>query len=106
LEFWIMVLLQHLAATLALDPRPELAATEARDLAARLAGFVDKRMLELDVTREFTEEQEHDRMLAALTVILGAESLAARMADGAQLNEERAVNLASPSASGRSPKEP
>ena len=103
-EFWVIVLMQHLAATLALEPsgEPGAATTEKSALAARLAGHVDKRIREIDVTREFTEQQEYDRMLASLTDALGVEPLAALMTEGANLTEERVVELATSAASARS----
>ncbi len=95
-EFWVIVLLQHIAATLVLESnaKPAAAATKESELAAHLVGYVDKRMREIDLKREFTEQQEYDRILAVLSGALGVEPLAALMADGATLKEERAVELA------------
>jgi hypothetical protein len=69
--------MQHLAATFALDPNTETGAAAAleSERAARLAGYVDERMLENDVKRELIEQQEYDRMLAALDSALGVERL-------------------------------
>ena len=102
-ELYVLLLLQHLAATLALEPdrAAKAPATEERKLAARLAGYVDKRMLEIGFTREFTERQEYDRMTAALTDALGAHALADLTADGAKLKEERAVEFALSAAAAR-----
>jgi tetratricopeptide (TPR) repeat protein len=96
LEFLIIVLLQHLAATLALEPnaQPGPASSVGSELAAQLTGYVDSRIREIDVAREFTERQEYERMLAALTCALGVERLTELMADGSMLKEERAVDLA------------
>ena len=96
LEFLIIVLLQHLAATLALEPnaQPGPASSVGSELAAQLSGYVDSRIREIDVAREFTERQEYERMLAALTCALGVERLTELMADGSMLKEERAVDLA------------
>jgi predicted ATPase/class 3 adenylate cyclase len=103
-ELNVIVLLQHLAAILALEPGAE-AETEppkGRELAARLIGYVDKRIREIEFTREFTEQQEYDRMLAALTFTLGIDPLAELMSDGAELKEERVVDLALSAAAMRS----
>jgi hypothetical protein len=85
-----------MAATFALKPSDETGSADVRESerAARLAGYVDKRMLEIDVKREFTEQQEYDRMLAALAGVFEAAPLAALMADGSLLKEERAIDLA------------
>ena len=52
--------LQHLAAVAALQPN------EDRTRAARLLGYADGRLSALEAQREYTEQQEYDRMLAAL----------------------------------------
>jgi non-specific serine/threonine protein kinase len=59
--------LQHLAAISALRPsRSAASANERRSLAARLIGFVDARLGALKLRRDFTEQTEYERILAAL----------------------------------------
>ncbi len=50
-------------------------------------------MRDLEVTREFTEQQEYDRIVAALIAALGAQALSALMNDGARLKDDRAAEL-------------
>jgi len=41
--------------------------------AARLLGYADARLNELESSREFTEQQENENMLAALRTAFGAD---------------------------------
>jgi non-specific serine/threonine protein kinase len=94
-ELDITVLLQHLAATLALDaPSDDDARLERSRVAARLTGFIDKQMREMDFAREFTEQQEYERMRRRLETTLGPEACAALIAEGAGLGVERALEIA------------
>lgn len=67
--------IQHLAATAALrpisDPRLEV---EQRRRAARLVGFVNARLTEYDLHRDFTEQREYEQILGAVADTLGTES--------------------------------
>ena len=59
--------LQHLAAISALRPsRRVAAASEGRSRAAQLIGFVDSRLTDFKMRRDFTEQTEYERILAAL----------------------------------------
>jgi non-specific serine/threonine protein kinase len=84
--------LQHLAAALALRPKgdPENATRDSR-WAAELLGFVDSRVAELDLLRDYTEEDEYKRMIAALSASSAASALESCKATGAAWTEEQAV---------------
>ena len=67
--------IQHLAAVAALRPVPDTAlATEQRRRAAGLLGFVDARIAEYGLHRDFTERREHERISAAVREMLGTET--------------------------------
>ena len=87
--------LQHVAAIATLhkdsgEPR----SAKQREQAAMLLGFVEARLKSLGACRDYTERQEHDRVVAALRGALG-KRLDELMALGAQWTEEAAVALAS-----------
>jgi hypothetical protein len=66
---------QHLSAVAALRPVFDAAhAVEQRRRAARLVGFVDARVAEYGLHRDFTERREHEQILAAVRETLGAET--------------------------------
>jgi predicted ATPase/DNA-binding CsgD family transcriptional regulator len=98
----LMVALQHLAAIAVLSANGDgsapvaapfsAAATLAR--AALLLGFVDAGALGLGVAREYTEQQEYDRVLAALRAAGPADDLAHRLAQGAALTPDEAIEIA------------
>jgi hypothetical protein len=83
--------LQHLAAVAALRPAQNDADAER---AARLLGFVDARFSALDAVLEYTEAQEHDKLVAALRAALGEERLATCCEEGGAWNLDRAVTEA------------
>jgi predicted ATPase/class 3 adenylate cyclase len=84
--------LQHLAAAAALWPADHEEPTRGdRVRAARLLGYVDARLNGLEALRQHTEQQEHDKMFAALRDALGEDQLEKLMAEGATWTEERAV---------------
>ena len=67
--------IQHLSAVAALRPVFDAAlAVEQRRRAARLVGFVDARVAEYGLHRDFTERREHEQILAAVRETLGAET--------------------------------
>jgi len=87
--------LQHLAAAAAL--RRDTTDERKRDAqlrAARLVGFVDARLAELGSIRAHTDEQEYDRLVAALERELGTGPFAAAVADGAPLLVPAAIEVA------------
>jgi hypothetical protein len=89
-----VVVLQHFAAIGALaqygdSKRQKL----ARERAAMLLGFVNARLEELQAPREYTEQQEHDRMLAALNADL-KDKLDPVMSLGAKWTEDGASSVA------------
>jgi predicted ATPase/DNA-binding XRE family transcriptional regulator len=83
--------LQHFAAITALRPRVDAGEPEEYALAARLLGFVDARFVARGATRDDAELQEYGRAVAALRETLGADVLSRRMAEGAAMTEEQAV---------------
>jgi predicted ATPase/class 3 adenylate cyclase len=86
--------LQHLAAIGALRPSDEAHSLELRRRAAGLLGFADARLTAAEGLREYTEDQELERMLPALREALGADELARLMKVGSAWGEEHAVNEA------------
>jgi tetratricopeptide (TPR) repeat protein len=85
--------LQHVAAIVALRT-PAQPASTLDERAARLLGFVDARLSTLEAKREYTEQQEYDRMIAALRAELRLDELERFMAVGATMTEEEAIDLA------------
>jgi len=82
--------LQHLAAVAALRPKPDAQrACEDRTRAAQLLAYVDARLGSLEALREYTEQQEYDKMKAVLRKAFGEDSLAALMEEGSRRNEEQ-----------------
>ena len=83
--------MQHVAAAIALQPDDhETHRRECRTCAARLLGYVEMRLKALDATREYTEEQEYDKLLASLRETFGASSVAILMEEGSEWSAERA----------------
>jgi hypothetical protein len=82
-------ILQHMAAIGMLEESTNGAA----DRAAMLLGFVDARLAGLEAGREFTEQQEYERMTASLQAALGKRA-GELMALGAEWNEDDAVAVA------------
>ncbi|PZR56765.1 MAG: adenylate/guanylate cyclase domain-containing protein [Candidatus Meridianibacter frigidus] len=83
--------LQHLtaAALLRAHAFPTKEYSEAAP-AARLLGFVDARIEALGAVREYTEQQEYEKILAALQATL-ADDLAKVMDEGRTWTEEQAI---------------
>jgi predicted ATPase/DNA-binding XRE family transcriptional regulator len=83
--------LQHVAAISALQSSScEPSPSRKPDRAAMLLGFVDARLRSLGASRDFTERQERERVVAALQSALG-ERLDEIMALGGQWSEEGAA---------------
>jgi predicted ATPase/DNA-binding XRE family transcriptional regulator len=81
--------LQRLAAISALRPTETVAeATHNARRAARLIGFVDARIAELGIRRDFTERKEYERIRSALEDSLGV-AAAAVMDEGRSSGETR-----------------
>ena len=94
-QFWVTVLLQHCSAVLALAPTANRErGIAAREASARLAGYVEKKLGAIEVTRELTEQLEFHRTIAALSGALGRERLERLLEDGAQLKDAQAIDLA------------
>ncbi len=86
--------IQHLAAVAALRPISDTAlAGEQRRRAARLLGFVDARVAEFGLHRDFTERSEHEQIVAAARDALGAET-DALISEGSTWSEAHASSEA------------
>ncbi|HEY6326648.1 MAG TPA: tetratricopeptide repeat protein [Candidatus Cybelea sp.] len=84
--------LQHLAAVAALRPSDDAERMRGdRGRAARVLAYIDGHLMKLDAVREYTEQQEYDKMIAALSAALSGPELAALREEGILLTEERAV---------------
>jgi tetratricopeptide (TPR) repeat protein len=79
--------LQHLAAV-------ALFRDERYNDAAYLLGYIDARVAALEGVREYTEEQEYEKIVSTLRAHFGEEPLAKLMAEGSNWTEERAVSEA------------
>jgi predicted ATPase/DNA-binding XRE family transcriptional regulator len=90
--------LQHVAAIAALQGgSPDARVLKQRERAATLLGFVEARLRAFGARRDYTEQQEFVRVVAALREALG-DRIDELMALGEQWTEEAAVALASSSA--------
>jgi tetratricopeptide (TPR) repeat protein len=87
----VVLALQHLAAIAALEPNATRDAGAAQVRAARILGFVDARLPELNVARDYTECQEYDRLSARLREELGEDAVRKHSEEGKEWNEDRAV---------------
>lgn len=84
--------LQHLAAVALLRPVEDgNAARDASTRAARLLGYVNAQLTALEAFREYTEQQEYDKMMTALRGAFGDAVLANLMAEGGAWSEDQAV---------------
>jgi len=83
--------LQHLAAIATLGRDVAASSREERARAARVLGYVDAQLAALEALREYTEQQEYDKMLPALRDALGADECAKLMAEGSTWTEDQAV---------------
>ncbi len=92
-EVWTIFSLQHLAAIAVFLPDSD-ASNAGKVRAARLIGYVDARVASLDAMREYTEQQEYDKLLPALRDSLGAEMLAKLMQEGGGWSEDQACSEA------------
>jgi predicted ATPase len=81
--------LQHLAAIAALRPAEDAEHRGDRLRAAWILGCVDARLGSIETLRQYTEQQEQDKVLSALRASLGEDQLAKLMAEGATWTEER-----------------
>lgn len=82
---------QHLAAAAALRPASNsMLALEQRRRALCLVGFVDARIAEYGLHRDFTERREHEQILAAARDTLGMQT-DSFIKEGAAWTESRAI---------------
>ncbi len=88
IDIYVAFSLQHIAGVAALRT-PEYGRQ-----AATVLGFVDGRLEQLEVTREYTEQLLYDRIVAALREGPEAAAFVDEMNAGRSLNEEGAVALA------------
>jgi len=80
--------MQHLAAIAALRANGDAPVVEDCRRAARILGYVDARLSELESSREYTEQQEYDAMLHALRAVLGENELSSLTAEGSTWSED------------------
>lgn len=86
---------QHLAAVAGLKAWSDAeSALEQRMRAARLLGFVQKRLAVLEVEREYTEQCGYTKLLGELCMVFKPEELQPVMDDGAGWSEEKAISEA------------
>jgi predicted ATPase len=85
--------LQHVTAIQALR-RDEQDVRRSRERAAILLGFVDSRLRSLGARREYTEQQEYERVFGALSAALGLDTVNGLMAVGETWSEDGAVTVA------------
>ena len=86
--------LQHLAAVGALQPLSGHGNGDAvRKRAAMLLGFVEAWLTKLEAPREYTEQQEYERVIDSLRATMG-DRLESAMAHGAEWSEAAAVAAA------------
>lgn len=84
--------LQHLAAVALFRPQGgEDAAREVRAQVARSLGYIDSQLGVLEAAREYTEQQEYDKMIPVLHDAYGEDDLAKLMAEGAAWSEDHAI---------------
>ena len=94
-DFVLLLSLQHLAAVAAFCTDREDERTKHNPArAARLLAYVDVRLATIEALREYTEQQEYDKSLAALRKLLGEDELARLMDEGRAWNEDKAVGVA------------
>ncbi len=87
--------LQHLAAIAALQQSGDAdAQVEDRRRAAWLMGFVDARLLALETAREYTEQQEYDRVMRRLRQNFDEAVLRELCEEGRRWTQDRAVAAA------------
>ena len=84
--------LQHLAAV-ALFTAAHNAKAERNvfERTARISGYVNAQLAALEGAREYTEQQEYDKMMAAWRDMLGSEELEKLLTEGAAWNEDQAI---------------
>ena len=65
-----------------------------REQAVRIVGYVDARITALGAIRQFTEQQEHDRVLSYLRATCGAATLQGLMESGPDWSDDEALEAA------------
>jgi predicted ATPase/transcriptional regulator with XRE-family HTH domain len=83
--------LQHLAAIGALRPEAGGQGVEMRRRSARILGYVETRLTALEVTRDYTEQQEYEAMIPALSDALGENELSNLLSEGGAWGEDQVV---------------
>lgn len=87
LDVGIVLALQHFVAIAVLGAVD----VDAHARAAQLLGYVESHFVALDAAREYTEQQEYDKIMVALRSSLGEERLASLIDGGRVWSEDRAV---------------
>jgi predicted ATPase/class 3 adenylate cyclase len=89
------IVAQHFAAVAALRPEDDSEQKmRSRIRAAALCGACDQRLTEIGGIREFTEQREYDRLIAALTEELDQNALESARSDGCSWTDRRIVSEA------------
>jgi hypothetical protein len=92
IELGLALAIQHIAAAAAMRaPEASESEDELRTRGARLLGYVDARFEAVGYQRDYTDQQEYDRLNSALEKQLGSEALAVYAGEGRTWTEERAA---------------
>jgi tetratricopeptide (TPR) repeat protein len=84
--------IQHIAAAAAMRaPETGRSENELRARSARLIAYVDAQFEAAGYQRDYTDQQEYDRLICALEKVLGSEALAAHAQEARTWTEERAA---------------
>jgi hypothetical protein len=83
--------LHHLAAIGALRPESDEQDPEIRRRSARILGYVETRLAALEAARDYTELQEYEAVIPALSDALGDDELWKLLAEGSVWSEDQAV---------------
>jgi non-specific serine/threonine protein kinase len=86
--------LQHLAAIGAMRPETDGEELVRQKRSARILGYVESRLRTLQITRDFTEQQEDEAMTAALDEALGESEKSSLVDEGRRWTEDRAIGEA------------
>lgn len=95
IEYGVAIAMQHLVAVALLRPNENSSAAYREHLrAARLLGFVDARFEQIGRLRDHTEQQEFDKIVAALQLKFDRGQLAQLFAEGKAWNDDEAEAVA------------
>jgi tetratricopeptide (TPR) repeat protein len=92
-QIWSAWALQHIAAAAVLPVGGTADPVRVRD-AALVIGYVDARIATLGCPREYTEQQEYDRVRTALERVLGQHDVERFVTAGAAMSQDAAAAVA------------